>query len=276
MRFWLMSALGNRFVVIPAKVGSHVPVLSGVERICSARSGLAADGVAIVDVRRKYLHIYNADGGRAEISGNGARCAAAWWFGKRTPSITNMTWNTDIGEVACSQAARHAVAVELPPPSFAAADIPANIESPELWGEKLRLSAAGQAGTTLYALSVGNPQVVVWGSRIPANWREIGQEIEGHRIFPERANVVFAQRTPGGIGIRIWERGAGQTDSSGTGASAAAIVGVRRGLTGRSINVEMPGGRMRVQWLKSGKIKTTCRVSEVASGQLAEPIELNV
>jgi diaminopimelate epimerase len=208
MRFWLMSALGNRFVVIPTQGDPQAPVLDGVERICYPRTGLGADGVVLVNMRKRYLHIYNADGGRAEVSGNGARCAAAWWFDRKHPGVATVVWHTDAGEVKCSRAGRVGVAVELPAPSFAVADIPAAVKSPELWGDKLELEYAGLAEIRVFALSVGNPQVVVWGARIPANWREIGQAIEGHRAFPERTNVVFARKTRAGIVVRTWERGA--------------------------------------------------------------------
>lgn len=275
MRFWLLSALGNRFVVIPVAKHPSDPVLAGVARVCDPGTGLGADGVAFVNTRRRYLHIYNADGGRAEVSGNGARCAAAWWFRHRSRRATSVAWKTDAGEVECAKSSDDAVAVTLPPPSFAAADIPAAVRSAELWGEKLKLGSKDLPAVTIYALSVGNPQAVVWSARFPGDWRRIGAAIEGHRVFPERTNVVFARKAGTSIEVRIWERGASETASSGTGASAAAIVGARRGLTRRTIKVEMPGGTMRVQWLTSGKIKTTCAVTEIASGHLAEPLELS-
>jgi len=267
LRFWKLSALGNCFLVVPVTRNPKRSVLAGVRSACDPVTGVGADGVAFVNTRTRYLHIYNADGGRAEISGNGARCAAAWWFGSRRGARQRVTWRSDAGPIECVRTGKQVVAVTMPPPSFAPQDIPAKASTDTLLDYRLKLGAGGKRGVRISALSVGNPQAVIWGEHIPKAWREIGAAIETHRFFPERCNVVFARKRVNGIEARIWERGVGESPASGTGAAAAAVEGARRGETGRHTRVMMPGGTMRVHWLKSGEIRTTCAVGLIASGE---------
>ena len=121
-------------------------------------------------------------------------------------------------------------------------------------------------GVRVFALSVGNPQAVVWGRTFPRDWRAMGAAIEDHRAFPDSTNVVFARRRGPNVEARLFERGVGETPSSGTGAAAAVVTGAREGYCGRHIKVAMPGGVMTVNWMKSGDIELTCHVQEVARG----------
>lgn len=268
MEFFKYSALGNCFVVVPTRhdpTGAH---RDEAARICDAASGVAADGVAYVRVATRRLHIYNADGSRASISGNGARCAAAWWFARPRARARSVTWITDAGPVTCAQQSRGQISVELPAPVFAASAVPARWPGPELWDERLLIGGSVKRKVKVFALSVGNPQTVVWGASFPRDWRALGAAIQKHRAFPDSTNVVFARCRGRRVEARLFERGAGETPSSGTGAAAAVVAGARLGLCGRKTTVDMPGGQMNVEWMKAGPIRLTSIVAEVARGEL--------
>lgn len=274
MTFSKWTALGNTFLVIPTTTDPKARALDAVKRVCDRADGLAADGVGFVNTRNKRLHIYNADGGRAEISGNGARCAAAWWFRCHKPGTREIMWTTDAGPVHCRRMSGDSVAVTMPPPRFAAKDIPVRSNGRPLENLKIPVGSKSESGIVAHVLSVGNPQAVVWVQRFPVEWRELGKAIEHHPMFPGRTNVVFARKVRDAIDIRIWERGAGETPSSGTGAAAAAISAVTKGISGRNTKVKMQGGEMTVKWLASGEIQTACAVTEIAFGELAHAMPL--
>jgi diaminopimelate epimerase len=267
MKFFKFSALGNGFVVVPTLRDAKGPERDEARRICDAKDGVAADGVVYVHELTGRVHIYNADGSRAKLSGNGARCAAAWWFTQPVVRSRTVTWTTDAGPVTCTRKSG-AIEVEIAPPEFAADAVPVNWPNPELWGERLAVGGSPKRSLKVYALSVGNPQTVVWVKSFPRHWPALGAAIQKHRAFPDRTNVVFALRGSRRIEARLFERGAGETLSSGTGAAAAVVAGARLGLCGRKTNVNMPGGTMNVEWTKAGPIKLTCPVVEIARGEI--------
>ena len=133
-------------------------------------------------------------------------------------------------------------------------------------GVPLSLPMESRRGVIVHALSVGNPQCVVWSKVLPRNWQDLGAALHRHAVFPDRTNVVFARRQRKGIDVYIWERGVGPTSASGTGAAAAAVVGARLGHTPRKVSVYMAGGTMRVKWRKDGYIELAAPAELVAEG----------
>src|SRR5262245_34134865 len=136
MRFWKYSALGNTFVVVLASRAVRAAQLDWVAAICHRDTGVAADGVVLLEPDRLRMHVYNADGGRAEISGNGARCAARLYF-DATPQARVALLHADSGTIRCRRLSGRAVSVTIPPPRFAAKDVPARLRQSELWGLRL-------------------------------------------------------------------------------------------------------------------------------------------
>jgi len=264
MHFWKYSALGNTFVVVEIHRAVRARVLPWVRTLCDPETGVAADGVALVEPSRLRLHIYNADGGRAEVSGNGARCAAQRLFDAGGYG-QEILLQADAGPLRCLRT-RRGISVTLPPPRFATRQIPARAGSPEVWGLRLRLPKPVNSDLTVYALSVGNPQCVVWGSQWLKNWEAAGALLHAHRMFPERTNVVFARSAGRKIEVKLWERGVGPTLSSGTGAAAAAVVGARLGKTPRHVDVKMAGGTMHVVWRPDQQIELVAPAELIAAG----------
>jgi diaminopimelate epimerase len=266
VEFWKYSALGNTFLVVAVDRVPTRDTLAWVEQSCDPELGVAADGVAAVHVPTARISIYNADGSRAPLSGNGARCAAAWWFAEQDRRAREITWRTDAGYVRCTKRGVKSIEASIPAPDFAARAIPARTRSREVW--RHRLTLPGKRVLTVYALSVGNPQCVVWGRAFPAHWWELGAAICQHRLFPDQTNVAFVKPVAAGLEARLWERGVGETQSSGTGAAAAAVVAARLGKGERRTLVRMPGGSLRVHWRSSGEISLAGEVRRIAAGEL--------
>ena len=268
MEFWKYSALGNTFLVIPVSRPPTAHRLRWILQACAGRSGVFADGAALVHVPTARLSIYNADGRRAEVSGNGARSAAAWWFTEQETGAREIVWRTDAGPIDCRLRGTRNIEVTLPPPRFEAKAVPVRARARELWGVPLPAGVVRTPGLRMFALSVGNPQCVVWVRHFPADWRQIGEALSTHRMFPDETNVVFARKSGRGLEVRLFERGVGETASSGTGAAAAAIVSSQLGKTARKCTVRMAGGTMRVHWLSDGDIRLSGGVARIAHGQL--------
>jgi diaminopimelate epimerase len=266
MRFWKYSALGNTFVVVSRITGVRSPHLGWVRDLCSLSSGVGADGVAIIQSGKRRVHIYNADGTRAELSGNGVRAAAAWLFGPGGRRTKDVVLLTDAGPIPCVILSRQNIRVTLPPPVFEAEHIPAITRAPEVWGVSVVVPTYSRKAFKVYALSLGNPQCVVWCPRFPRDWEKLGEALHQHRLFPAKTNVVFARSDTKAIEVKLWERGVGVTLASGTGAAAALVAGVRLAKAKRRSRVRMDGGTMQVSWTSSGTIDLTAPVHLVAEG----------
>ena len=254
MRFWKYSALGNTFAVVSRITGTRSITLGWVRDLCSPSSGVGADGVVIVESRKRRVHIYNADGTRAELSGNGVRCAAAWLFGPGGCRSKDVLLTTDSGPIPCRSQAGQNIRVTLPPPVFESNHIPATSRTREVWGVRVIVPTYSSKAITLYALNVGNPQCVVWCSKFPRHWEQLGEALHRHRLFPAKTNVVFAKNDAHAVEAKLWERGVGVTLASGTGAAAALVAGARLGRVPRKSRIRMDGGSMQVHWTASGTI----------------------
>jgi diaminopimelate epimerase len=159
------------------------------------------------------------------------------------------------------------VTVDMGEATFSSSQIPAAgpprevvDEAVEVQGEVLRVTA----------VNVGNPHCVVFTEDLgQVDLLRLGPALECHPLFPQRTNVQFAEvLAPDRVRIRIWERGAGHTLASGSSACAVAAACVRRGLTGRSLRVEMEGGTLRVSVEEGYRLRMTGPASEVYTGQL--------
>ena len=266
MKFWKYSVLGNTFAVVPVTRLPRGDRLAWVWALCDATSGIATDGVALVHKSARRVRIYNADGTRAPLSGNGTRCAAAWIFTTGRSQARELVLRSDAGPILCRRNSRASISVTLPAPLFESAAIPARSGAKEIWGQRLSVPNQSKRGLKLYALSVGNPQCVIWCTQFPANWEAQAEALHTHRMFPERTNVVFARMNGKQIEVRLWERGVGVTEASGTGAAAAAVVGARLAKSPRRVRVSMPGGVMRAFWQSSGTIELEAPTQLIAKG----------
>ena len=234
-------AFGNDFLLTPSEAvagESDLPALT--RRACDRHRGIGADGLMVVEhtAAGARTRLFNADGGEAELSGNGVRCAAAWIARRR--SIQHGKWieiETAAGprrlQLLQSNGVRHTLKADMGLPSG------------------LRQETLTAAGETVEAvvLNMGNPQCVVLGPATESRLHTIGAGLAVHPAFPAGTNVELATvETPSRVRILIWERGVGPTESSGTGSCAAAVAAAFVGGASRSVEVIAPGGAQHVEW----------------------------
>ncbi len=285
MRFTKLHGYGNDYIVCEASELAGAPSSLGdfVRRICDRHHGAGADGVAIVerlngDGREAdfSLRIINPDGSEAAMSGNGSRCAAAYLHHQGLWSEDELRFQTRAGVKRFVLRGRPASGVyrfeaEIGRPLFDSPSIPMLTDGEPLAQVRdypLRVSEGETIAVT--ALQMCNPNCCVFVDDFDrVDWRRLGALIEPHAAFPQRTNVEFIKvRDRRTIEARVWERGAGETLSSGTGASAAAVASIVNGLTGRRVNVEMPGGTLEVVWREEdGEVLLTGTAEVVYRGE---------
>ncbi len=261
MRFVKFQALGNDYIVFEATTLDGVSSLNEfAARVCAAHYGAGADGIAVVGGARDtaadfHVRIFNPDGSEAGLSGNGTRCAAAYLYRQglwRNREVRLQTSARTTVYRLCEERApgRYVFDSELGRPAFDAASIPmkASDASAPVIDYPLALSEGEIVRVT--TLSVGNPHCAIFVDDFAAlDWRGIGAQLEQHALFPERTNVEFIRVLDDeNIELRIWERGVGETHSSGTCASAAAIASALNNRTRRRVRVTTPGGAIQVEW----------------------------
>jgi len=235
MEFVKVEGLGNDFILIPSDVE---PSAEEIQRWCHRRTGVGADGVLTAvasEDGRVRMRYWNADGGEAEMCGNGLRCVARFAFERG--------WVLGPSFVIDSAVGVHPVTVS---PDSVRAFVGSPLRS--------RTDVLNVAGEEIFPVSIGNPHAVVFVDDIDsAAVAETGPAIENDAIFPNRTNVEFVEVTDvDRIALRVWERGVGETRASGTGAAAAVFVARDRGLVGEVVAVELSGGELTIELGEDG------------------------
>ena len=266
-------ACGNDFLVVDAKQAAGRDLAQLTRELCARTTGIGADGVEYLTFgseREGAIHLYNADGSIAEISGNGTRCVAAWMAHRaKLRAGDEVRLETDAGirvcrlESTCGAEFHFTTGMGVPRVRRATVT---------LKGMILPLEGA--------VVDVGNPQFIVMvkdesfaaGGRV---WQEVGAAICTHPDFPAGTNVEFVRRVAEDrIEIRIYERGVGPTSSSGTGTSASAAATMALESAPSRLRVLAPGGEQVVEWGGEGtELQLTGPAVVLASGQwLAEGV----
>lgn len=233
----------NDFLLTWAHLAPRAALHEAARAICSRHTGVGADGWILVQPGAGDTHgsirLYNADGSQAEVSGNGTRCAAAFLLDTGLQA-TRIRLATGAGVRELRLIARSGLHFELE----------MNMGKPALAAAELVLPLALDQGTVeVTLLDVGNPQCVVVVQDFDFDWRTLGRRIESHERFPQRTNVSFVKVIDRHtIEVVFWERGAGETMSSGTGSSGAAAAVILRGLVESPVEVRTPAGPLPVHW----------------------------
>jgi diaminopimelate epimerase len=277
--FFRGHGLGNDYVVMDPKDLSFSLTPSRIKAICDRHWGLGSDGIlALVPSRHADfgLRIFNPDGSEAEKSGNGLRIFARYIHATGKTKKKHFTVETKGGLVTIAlHVDRHgdasAVTVEMGLATFQSAALPCILAMNELIEQPI--DAAGQS-LTFTGVSVGNPHCVVF-KPVGQSWSredllKLGPALENHALFPKRTNVQLAVPTgPKELFILIWERGAGETQASGSSSCAAASAAVRLGLVKSPVTVKMPGGQLSIEVAKDFSLTMKGPVAEVARGSLS-------
>ncbi|MEZ5306068.1 MAG: diaminopimelate epimerase [Pyrinomonadaceae bacterium] len=273
---------GNDYFVFLASELSEVGDLAkfAVE-ICDRNKGAGSDGLAILKESSDGLSDYscriiNPDGSEAGFSGNGTRCAVAHLYREKLWDAPTLRLSTRSGVKNYEFLSRtfdlFRFKAELGKPVFDTEKVPfvrtaGSNKVVDFKGDAL--VEIDTAKRSLYVpLNVGNPVCAVFVDDFAPNWRTIGAAIEKHPCFPDRANVVFVRpENESRIDIRIWERGAGETSSSGTCSIAAAVASAYLEKTLRRVLVRAPGGITEAEWREDGEMLITGTAEYVYSGE---------
>jgi diaminopimelate epimerase len=277
--FFRGHGLGNDYLVMDPKELSFKLTPANVRAICDRHWGLGSDGIlALVPSKQADfgLRIFNPDGSEAEKSGNGLRIFARYLHATGKTKKKQFTVDTKGGLVSIAlHVDRHgdagAVTVEMGQATFKPAALPCILAADELIEQPI--DAAGRP-LLFTGVSVGNPHCVVFKTKGEQWTREdllaLGPALEHHSLFPKRTNVQLAVPTgPNDISILIWERGAGETQASGSSSCAAASAAVRLGLVQSPVTVTMPGGKLDIRVAPDFSLTMQGPVAEVARGTLS-------
>jgi diaminopimelate epimerase len=279
MRFIKFEGFGNDYIVFEAERLAAVEDLNRfVLEVCDRHYGAGADGVVVVSHAESegadfVARIFNADGSEAAISGNGTRCAAAYLHYTGLWSETELRLGTPSGiklyRLRETESPGHYwFDSELGQPRFDSVSIPLLMDKPVERVVSYPLKVEGQTWP-ITALNIGNPHCLIFTEDFAAlDWRRLGSLIETDPRFPERTNVTFIRVLDRSrIEVRIWERGVGETFSSGTCSCAAALASIVNGQTERRVHVETPGGSIEVEWREDDEVVLTGRADVVYGGE---------
>ena len=251
-----MHGVGNDFVVFEAPLPDALLGPQRLRALADRRTGIGFDQALVLEAPRRaqsaaYYRIFNADGDEVEQCGNGARCIAALLQRRGAAHDGALTLDSPSGPIHARLAADGEVSVDLGVPDFDPRSLP--FEAPTE-ADRYALEVAGRH-LEIGAVSLGNPHAVLTVDSVEsAPVARLGALIERHARFPKRVNAGFLEIVARDqVRLRVYERGAGETRSCGTGACAAVAVARRRGQLEADVRVQVRGGELRVNWAGVGE-----------------------
>jgi diaminopimelate epimerase len=272
LRFTKMHGLGNDFMVIDL-VSQHAHITPKHAREWGDRhTGIGFDQLLLVeaptnpDVDFRY-RIFNADGSEVEQCGNGARCFARFVLDKRLTAKKKIRVQVKKGIIELDVRNDGQVRVDMGPPQLSPAQVPFQADMDQLTHV---LEVDGQP-YDIAALSMGNPHAVMRVNDVASYpVQTLGPRIEHHPRFPERVNAGFLEVVDRQHAkLRVWERGAGETQACGTGACAAAVTAIAQGWMDSPLTLELPGGQLALEWAGPGQpVMMTGPAVRVYEGQV--------
>ena len=261
MRFTKMEGLGNDYIYINGleQDWEGLPDLS--RRLSRPHFGVGSDGLICIKPGRTgdfTMEMYNADGSRGAMCGNGIRCLGKYVYDKGFTRKTCLTIDTDSGPRALEMETRNG-RVERVTVDMGMARL----------GPRATLEAAGRTFSAL-PVWVGNPHaVILCPNPEQEDLEQLGPELEHHPALPERSNIEFAAVSGDVLTIRVWERGSGLTMACGTGACAVFAAARREGLCGPKVRAVLPGGALHLEE-REGHILLTGPARTVFEGEVPD------
>jgi diaminopimelate epimerase len=273
-----MHGLGNDFVVLDAIHQSFVPTPAQARFLADRHFGVGCDQILIVEEPSRAgidfrYRIFNADGGEVEQCGNGARCFVRFVHDHGLTDKPEIRVETKAGIISPRLEPGGEITVNMGEPRFAPAEIPFDSDSDAV----IQPLQVDDASFDISVVSMGNPhavQVVADVDTAPVG--KYGPLIENHPRFPRRVNAGFMQIVDRhAIKLRVYERGAGETLACGTGACAAAVAGIRRGLLDSPVRVATRGGELTIAWAGANEpVLMTGPAVRVFEGEIDLPSHL--
>jgi diaminopimelate epimerase len=235
-------AYGNDFLYVSKRDTNGLALDRFAREICDRHTGVGADGLIVYEPTPAgaSMKLFNADGSRAEVSGNGVRALGALLLRDDHRPHVELVVETEGGTKRLTRTSRDGTKQTFRASMGAPSDL------------RRTSVVLGSEAIELVTLNMGNPQAIILGP-LPDDERfqRVGSTLERHRSFPEGTNVEFALvEAPNRVRIRIWERGVGPTTSSGTGSCASLVAAAAYGGAARDADVIAPGGSQRVEWLE--------------------------
>jgi len=258
MRFTKMEGAGNDYVYVDL-FEEEVPDAPALAVAVSDRhTGIGADGLILLAPSRRAdvrMIMYNADGSRAQMCGNGLRCLARLALEHGRTTANPMRIETDSG-LREAEVRDGAVRVNMGLPQLEPEKVPVRLAGARIVDTDIEVDGETLAVT---CVSMGNPHAVVYVDDVEAfDVARFGPALESHELFPERVNASFVEVIdPGSVKQRTWERGSGETRACGTGASAVCVAGVLTGRTAARVRCHLPGGELFCEWDDEGPVYLT-------------------
>jgi diaminopimelate epimerase len=269
MKFEKWTALGNDYLIVEAAALEWEPSPARIRRLCDPHFGVGSDGVLLLAPVEEpeyvaELRIFNPDGSEAELSGNGAREAVMYLRRAGWTDANEFTILTKAGPITPTIRSDRECTLEMGRASTTSEDFPSG--APDGRGE---LEAAGRSWGFQH-VSIGNPQCAIEaGEELESlDLAAIGPEIENSSLFPNRTNVSFFRVDGDRVRARIFERGVGETLSSGTGAAGAAVAAHLAGAPSE-LTVELDGGELSVEIREALEVSLTGWAEPLYAGELS-------
>lgn len=259
VRFTKMHGCGNDYIYINGfseKIENHS---EAAVRLSNRHFGIGSDGLIFINPSEKAdfeMEMYNMDGSRAQMCGNGIRCVGKYVYDHGLTDKTVITVDTLAGvktlDMKVSDGKVSEVTVDMGIPVTEPLKIPV---SADFAGDKEKIADEAliveDKEYRVTCVSMGNPHAVVFIDHDECDLKlsGLGPHFENHKAFPERINTEFVRiRDRKNIDMRVWERGAGETFACGTGACASAVAAILNGLTEDEVTVRLQGGELRIRW----------------------------
>ena len=272
LKFTKMHGLGNDFVMLDL-ISQRCNLRAGhIRKLADRRRGIGCDQLLVVEAPQEpdadfRYRIYNADGCEVEQCGNGARCFARFVRDRRLTTKKHMVVETGTGLIELQVRDDKLVQVNMGAPRLDPVDIPFTAPAP---ATQYSLQLPGQE-LLIGAVSMGNPHAVTLVDDVDtAAVAELGPIIEQHPDFPRQVNAGFMQIvSPTEIRLRVYERSVGETQACGSGACAAVVVGRLQGLLDERVQVQLPGGELKIAWAGDGQaVMMTGPATKVFEGSI--------
>ncbi len=276
MKFTKMHGCGNDYVYVDATKEKVEDPSEAAVFLSDRHFGIGSDGLILIEPSQAAdftMSMYNADGSRGEMCGNGIRCVGKYVYDHGLTDKTSLSIETLAGikelQLEVSEGKVASVRVDMGEPVFDVRQIPVIYPEKEMLGEAMEVDGRIYK---VYCISMGNPHCVTFMEEDirQLDLTSIGPRFENHSTFPKRINTEFANiidRTH--IRMRVWERGSGETLACGTGACATAVAAIQGGLTEDTVEVELLGGTLSIHYdSEKNRVYMTGPATEVFSGEI--------